>query len=363
MVLGLEDLTEKSHASVHLLPPVREKRKCWALVNGITLEQLPLPKPVGAWKLVRDDDGWAALVDTASDQHLLVEKLLKRTLFTDTNGERYIRTRSIAGEHVYTSLWEKQMEYRKVYRVVHVGPTFAKHELEGCYLNWPRHANFHIVWKLVEFYKILALSTYSGKPSKWVGTLCDQWNEQCNSFGFSHHVVRSQACRADMDRGLEADGFLDDTSMTTLALLQSLARWGTRTPNDGGLRGNDPRAAALCFFAGVLTSAFSKTTFSLPIAFVEGWIPQWPADELPGHLELEVCKGQVSLQTWKQYLESGPEGRSIAEAWWAHFNLGTLGNSLSIDQFLIRLFRVFRPPEGSHVLSRHSTTPPGRWRR
>lgn len=327
------DLRPATHEGVVLQPPWQPGGQ-WKLFHSLTMEGRALPEPRGAWQIVRDDKGFAAIVDTDPDGACFCcDDLLRRAIFVDQFGERYMVENKTVGEgEVVIRLKDKQSLFRSCTAVVCVGPTSAKHSFQFFFLSWPRPGGYRMFWKMSTFYTVFGLVSYRGVASKWIWAQMKQWDRQCRALHQPDQLIHSVQHDGAAQTSDIADGFLPSAAASTFCLVQLLIRWHACTPNDGGLREPRSRRAAQCLLEGFLRAVFAGAARVLQLNFSQQFV-QWPMQARP-HVVLPIDDGTVSLGAWHALVERPVAAQPRALEWWRKLDLDKAPSEMPLDQFL-----------------------------
>ena len=95
------------------------------------------------------------------------------------------------------------------------------------------------------------------------------------------------------------DAFLPSTSVSTLAVLELMARWSVCAPKNGGFREQLHKDAAQVVLDALTMQGLSNRTFFLHIRFDHAAGVVWPCDiQVGSQLALKVTDGTINLQPW-----------------------------------------------------------------
>lgn len=312
------------------------------LVHCVTLERVPLDLG-GDWFIEGDNGGWAAIAD-ANDHcdPVVVQDLLARVLCVNpADGEQFVRRhQQQRGVRVW-SLTQRMLQHQEVCVTVKLGPSWVKHKVGACMLQWPR-CETRWFWSASSLYAALGLTCYATQPSKWFYNVVSGVQKNLAAIGFAgQHVLRSRLSSSGGDDDERATRGLPYGAFSTIALVAALNRWASVTPRRGGLRGETCSAAALWLlksFARGAAPVAERNGARLDVRFTVGWRHMWPLSETSAQdLSLPVNgEGVVDLRPWQAELQ-GPSA-SPARLWRELQKAGVLqvcSDSVSLADLLV----------------------------
>ena len=154
-----------------------------------------------------------------------------------------------------------------------------------CVFKRKRLCNQSIFVQLHPIYKMLKMTAYRGKPSKWVDRCHGGWityldkNLGANQVTFSTFETDNTTVKAEYS---SSERCLPQTSVSMSALLVLLSRWFGLKSERGGLDKPEPRDRAKSLLKSLLEWTATDTTMDLrcPIELVRGWQCRFPRPQL-----------------------------------------------------------------------------------
>ena len=292
---GQVQLTVEPHLGLVRLQPKTATTGAF-IKHTVTMESIALPPSTGIWVL-EFANGFGAVSDTESDVVLELEDLLQRCLCTDSDGHRWILEGKVPNLKAW-SLREKQCLYKELSVKFTVGPTSASHTTVAYLLSFPRFGGARLYWSVIPIYDILCLQTFGGAASRWAWRCAPSWKERFQAMGLIDQVLHSTQTLRD-SAAHSPDAFLPSTSVSTLAVLEMMARWSVMAPKNGGFREQLHKDAAQVVLEALTMQGLSNRTFVLHIRFDHGAGVVWPCDiQVGSQLVLKVTDGNISLEPW-----------------------------------------------------------------
>ena len=338
---GLDQLQFVEHSPhVYLQPPRHHPHKPqvllgqgWWLVHALTHEKQQLPQTQGLYELQADTLGFSVVHDSSTKQCTDVNDVFTKHLLSDKDGQMYV----LAGKSV-CRLSEMQVKYKEVRLEVAVGPTRAKHVIQGIALLHPLHQGCRFLWSAISVYKVLCLTQYKGEASKWAYEMGDSWKGRLLEFGITGQVFKSARVASHEGSGL-TDGFAPFPCFSTLALLHLLSRWGTCAPKKGGFRTAENKAAANVLLEALLKESLSGRKVELEVdggSSAGSQHCQWPLKPCTPSLVLPVSACNLELQAWKACVEAPLSCPALLLSWWKKCGLGVEGAGIPLFSILKR---------------------------
>lgn len=272
---------------------------CYQLTDVLTLERRSFN---GVWELVclDDDGGQAALAgidENGREQVLLPADIFRNDVFVDSKGERFMVVR---GDNSVSqgSLDSALAKYRDASLSLRLGCGAASASIECFVMAMPRACGQRVFFGLFGLYRLLALETFSGQPSKWTHAGVASWCKQLAPQLPGDHVVYSKHWNLGKDKLESIPWFgrcLPQTSCSSVACLLWLAQWGMQPKARGGLAPGPPRTAACGVLSSLLDQACAyEDGCSFALVVSDNWVCNWPGP-LETFQEPEPLKVSISF--------------------------------------------------------------------
>ena len=215
--------------------------------------------PSGQWHLVFDG-GYCGVEDTAVEEGrvILMEEYLEKKLWKSHDGDDLVE--ETAGK-LKGQTWNFSARLRRFQETtVKFNAGLLKTEISwvSYQVNWPRAAKSRFLWSLSDVYRILKLTSFSNKPSKWVHDNQTSWSRVIeNHGGAGNHLFRG---RQAIGRGAPPvdviEQFLPSPAITTYGLITLLCAFcSLPSQSGGGLKNPSARMCARVVFEGLLVAS------------------------------------------------------------------------------------------------------------
>ena len=301
----------------------------------ITLETAELPHAADGWTLVFEKT-FGAVCNTSSDVVIELDDLFKKQLCTDAKGHFFVVEQLQNMQQKVWSLREKQCMFKDVKVQFALGPTKAAHHLQCSLLGFPRAAGSRFFWHVHPLYSMLGLTGFGGCPSKWSWTQSDRWIKRLAALGFTGQVLYSNQTVVKESDAAQPDAFLPGTSLSTLALVEELARWCCLPAHQGGLRSQECKEAANAVLSAFCKESLTNRAFMMKLSFVDDGSCTWPLDVPEGDVQLSVHDGRVSVDAWAKLVSAPATCDPIALKWWKNMGFVEGQTVIPICSFLKR---------------------------
>ena len=167
--------------------------------------------------------------------------------------------------------------------------------------------------------------------------MAESWTKRLALFCIKGHIFRS--ARVGIQEQLSStDGFAPFPCFSTLALLHLFCRWASCTPQHGGLRKADNRAAANIMLEAFLRESMSgrQVELELDCSDPDSQLSSWPLKPRSPSLILKVGGGMVDLCPWKACVEDGTTCPGPVIQWYKDVGLAGEGGELQLASLLKR---------------------------
>lgn len=253
----------------------------WQVSDILTNERVLLQGNPWSLYYPEDGDGRAAVLHVRADgqgEVKLVDDLMKSDIYEDSEGRRYFIMGIAGGQHVAVdTIFSKHSPGIVSFQTGAVG---GESQIDVWCMTLPRAGSMNMFWDTFRLYALMKLSCYAKQPSKWVFTCVSSW-EKCLGARFEgNHFIHSKHANiseSSLERLAWPDRCLPAFSMSTLALMAMLPRWGLAKPCRGGLRGDLSRTAALELLLALVLKATARPTSSeFTLRMDDAWKCHWP---------------------------------------------------------------------------------------
>ena len=314
--------------------------KRYEVVNTISLEtavidgdaDLVVEEESGDVMLAADLNGQAMALDT--------KDLLRKTVFLDGEGVRYLCSRDQVGRVSWQCLDEVEKKYKRSDATLCVGGGRATCSFKVYAFFWPRALNQRCFWCLNDCYTYLGLKCYKGFPGRWISRCKTAWAKSwCDLVGEEHalqiiHSIDERGQSEAIAALREPLRCLPTPALSTFGLMVNLLRWYCLSQNKGGLEGKNLKArrAARSMLSGILDAVASGAQkWTVHLVICKQWVSSWPAS-LPacdGEAVVEVTcdRGVLDLGPLEEAC-SGPGKTSVGRQIWKSLqrSIGDVGS-------------------------------------
>ena len=156
------------------------------------------------------------------------------------------------------------------------------------------------------------------------------------ALGFTGQVLYSNQTVVKESDAAQPDAFLPGTSLSTLALVEELARWCCLPAHQGGLRSQECKEAANAVLSAFCKESLTNRAFMMKLSFVDDGSCTWPLDVPEGDVQLSVHDGRVSVDAWAKLVSAPATCDPIALKWWKNMGFVEGQTVIPICSFLKR---------------------------
>ena len=312
---------------------------CHVVTNIFTCEQYELTD--GDWTLIYlDGDQRAVAVrmeNEVSVEAIVLDSVMKRSAYVDTDGEVYIMAPGLTGDTV-TSLTTLKSAHTMADMDIRVGAANARMNFPCAVWSRPRSPGCRVFIGMKWIYNNLGLTSFGGIPSKWIEKgfrSCWQriWGEgfPCLLASYGRHGNMADSRMEAIDW---SDRCLPETSISTTAFLWMLAHFAHASTQRAGFTQPARRDAASEVLDALIKVACRRMkSRDFPIKVSTCWKCWWPRPSWcsgagpiatiniseNGNMrwgEIWVAPDDEAMhtkKTWKRVVNQGlPQGRTFS---------------------------------------------------
>lgn len=266
------------------------------------------------------EDGLGCLVDTQTNQTVLLEDLMKTQVCRYVGGQHVLRTRKDDGTLAEIGVAALLRRFEDGTVSLPFGPSAMQVTLKFYQFAQAR-CGMRNFFCLTALYGLLGLTSFRGFPSKWSYEGMRSWQVLLGALGFKgEHLMLSTGGLEVEAASASVTRMLPTSACSTLALLALTIRWAYGNAAQSGFRSASAREAASQLVKALLSCCHNdEDEWVLVIVFEKEWVCEWP--RVLDHSEegsLKVSSdGIVDLSAWAELAEEGTLPRHHAlRQWW-----------------------------------------------